>query len=80
MYGIKPDWELEPRPRHFVLDDYWRTHEQSSEGGPYYVREGEMVVARPASPPSDLVGLYSELHGRYQALYPALRPTFQATD
>lgn len=22
MYGLKPDWELEPRPRCFVLDDY----------------------------------------------------------
>ena len=22
MYGMKQDWELEPRPRHFVLDDY----------------------------------------------------------
>lgn len=22
MYGLKQDWDLEPRPRHFVLDDY----------------------------------------------------------
>ena len=22
MYGLKHDWELDPRPRHFVLDDY----------------------------------------------------------
>ena len=22
MYGLKQDWELEPRPRHFVLEDY----------------------------------------------------------
>jgi 2-oxoglutarate ferredoxin oxidoreductase subunit beta len=22
MYGMKQDWELEPKPRHFVLDDY----------------------------------------------------------
>lgn len=22
MYGFKQDWELEPKPRHFVLDDY----------------------------------------------------------
>jgi xylulokinase len=40
----------------------------------------EMVASRPASGPSDLVNRYSEVHRRYQALYPALRPTFQTLD
>ena len=40
----------------------------------------EMVSSQPVSWPSDLVDRYSTLHERYQALYPALRPTFQSLD
>lgn len=40
----------------------------------------EMVASEPVSWPSDLVDHYSKLHERYQALYPALRPTFQSFD
>lgn len=40
----------------------------------------EMVASEPASWPSGLVDRYSTLHERYQALYPALRPTFQSLD
>lgn len=38
----------------------------------------QMVTARPAASPSDLVDSYRRAHERYQALYPALRPTFHA--
>ena len=41
---------------------------------------GEMVASQPVSWPSDLVDRYSTFHQRYQALYPALRPTFQNLD
>lgn len=40
----------------------------------------KMVASEPASWPSGLVDRYSTLHERYQALYPALRPTFQSLD
>jgi xylulokinase len=38
----------------------------------------QMVTARPAASPSALVDSYRRAHERYQALYPALRPTFHA--
>ena len=38
-----------------------------------------VVSVKPSAKPSNLVGLYRELHGRYRDLYPALAPTFHAT-
>jgi xylulokinase len=37
------------------------------------------VKLQPAAKPSNLVGLYREVHSRYRDLYPALAPTFHAT-
>jgi xylulokinase len=39
-----------------------------------------MVSVRPAESPSENTDRYSEVHERYRGLYPALRPTFHATD
>jgi xylulokinase len=38
-----------------------------------------LVTVKPATKPGDAASLYSEAHGRYRDLYPALAPTFHVT-
>lgn len=40
---------------------------------------GAVVTVEPSATPSAQVPVYSESHARYRQLYPALRPTFEAT-